>query len=99
MILKEIAHSRTGDKGDKVNISIIPYDEKYFELIGEKLTQEIVKEFFKEICKGEVVRYKLDGVKAYNYVLHKALNGGVSVNLSVDKHGKSLGMALLEITI
>lgn len=99
MILKDIAHSRTGDKGDIVNISIIPYDERDFELIGEKLTEEKVKEFFKEICMGEVVRYKLNGVKAYNFVLDKALNGGVSVNLSVDRHGKSLGAALLEIRI
>jgi len=99
MILKEIAHSRTGDKGDKVNISIIPYDEKDFELIGDKLTQERVKNFFNEICKGEVKRYEIAGIKAYNYVLDKALNGGVSINSSIDRHGKSLGFALLEIDI
>ncbi|MCU9808827.1 hypothetical protein LEQ06_12050 [Paraclostridium sp. AKS46] len=99
MILKEIAHSRTGDKGDKVNISIIPYDEKDFKLIGDKLTEERVKQFFNEICKGDVKRYELSGIKAYNYVLDKMLNGGVSINQSLDRHGKSLGSALLEINI
>ncbi len=99
MKLKEIAHSRTGDKGDKINISIIPYDEKDFKLIGDKLTEERVKEFFKDICRGEVVRYELRGIKSYNYVLDKSLNGGVSVNHSIDRHGKSLGFALLEINL
>lgn len=99
MKLKEIAHSRTGDKGNSVNISVIPFNEKDFEFIGGVLTEEKVKDFFKDICKGKVTRYTLKGVKAYNFVLERALNKGVSVNPSVDKHGKSFGFALLEITL
>lgn len=99
MKLKEIAHARTGDKGEISNISLIPYDEKDFTYIKEHVTAEKVKDYFKEICKGEVVRYELEGVKAFNFVLDKTLGGGVTRSLALDKHGKTLGMALLEMEV
>lgn len=99
MKLKEIAHSRTGDKGEISNISLIPYDEKDYEFIKEKVTPDKVKEYFSEICKGEVVRYELTGIKAFNFVLDKTLGGGVTRSLAIDKHGKTLGMALLEMDV
>ena len=99
MKLKEIAHARTGDKGEISNISLIPYDEKDFAYIKEHVTAEKVKAYFKEICKGEVVRYELEGVKAFNFVLDKTLGGGVTRSLALDKHGKTLGMALLEMEV
>lgn len=99
MKLKEIAHSRTGDKGEISNISVIPYDEKYYDLLKEVLTAEKVKEYFSEICKGEVIRYELPGVRAFNFVLDKTLGGGVTRSLALDKHGKTLGMALLEMEV
>lgn len=99
MKLKEIAHSRTGDKGDISNISLIPYDEKDYPMLKEKVTAEKVKAFFGEICKGEVVRYDLDSICAMNFVLDKTLGGGVTRSLAVDKHGKSLCMALMEMEI
>ncbi len=99
MKLKDIAHSRTGDKGDISNISLIAYNEADYQLLKEKVTPEVVKEFFKEICKGEVVRYDIDSILALNFVLDKTLNGGVTRSLAIDKHGKSLCMALLEMEI
>lgn len=99
MKLKEIAHSRTGDKGDISNISLIAYEEKYYPIIKEKVTAEKVKSYFSEICKGEVRRYEIDGLLAMNFVLDKTLGGGVTRSLSIDKHGKSLSMALLEMEI
>ena len=99
MKLREIAHSRTGDKGEISNISLIPYDEKDYELVKEKVTAEKVKAYFSEICHGEVIRYELDGLKAFNFVLDKTLGGGVTRSLAIDKHGKALGMALLEMEI
>lgn len=99
MKLKEIAHARTGDKGEISNISLIPYDEKMFDYIKEHVTAEKVKDYFSEICKGEVVRYELEGVKAFNFVLDKTLGGGVTRSLALDKHGKTLGMALLEMEV
>lgn len=99
MKLKEIAHARTGDKGDISNISLIPYREADYELLLEQVTAERVKEYFSEICRGDVVRYELPGIKAMNFVLDKALGGGVTRSLAQDRHGKTLGMALLEMEL
>jgi hypothetical protein len=99
MKLLEIAHSRTGDKGNISNISLIVYDEKDYDLIREKVTAEKVKEYFKDIVKGEVVRYELPNLGALNFVMDEALGGGVTRSLALDKHGKSLSSALLEMEI
>ena len=99
MKLKDIAHSRTGDKGEISNISLIPYDEKDYELLKEKVTAEKVKSYFGDLCHGEVIRYELDGLKALNFVLDKTLGGGVTRSLAIDKHGKALCMALLEMEV
>lgn len=99
MKLKEIAHSRTGDKGDISNISVIAYKEEDYPMLKEKLTCERVKAYFGEICRGEVVRYDIDSLCAMNFVLDKTLGGGVTRSLAQDKHGKALGMALMEMEI
>ena len=99
MKLLDIAHSRTGDKGNIPNISLIAYDEKNYSLIKEKVTAEKVKEYFSDIVKGEVVRYELDNLWALNFVMYDALGGGVTRSLAIDKHGKSLSSALLEMEI
>ena len=90
MKLKEIAHARTGDKGEISNISVIPYDENNYEMLKEKVTETRVAEYFREICHGKVTRYELDD---------KTLGGGVTRSLALDKHGKTLGMALLEMEV
>ena len=99
MKLKEIAHSRTGEKGEISNISVIPYNEADYEMLKEKVTAEKVKSYFSDICHGEVTRYELDGIHAMNFVLDKTLGGGVTRSLALDKHGKTLCMALLEMEI
>ena len=99
MKLLDIAHSRTGDKGNISNISLIVYDEKDYPLIKEKVTAEKVKEYFSDIVKGEVIRYELDNLRALNFVMYDALGGGVTRSLAIDKHGKSLSSALLEIEL
>lgn len=99
MKLKEIAHSRTGDKGNISNISLIVYDLDDYELIKKKVTSEKVKEWFSEIVKGDVERYELPQIGAINFVMNKALGGGVTRSLAIDKHGKSLSSALLEMEI
>lgn len=99
MKLIEIAHSRTGDKGNISNISLIVYNEKDYDLIREKVTAEKVKEYFKDIVKGEVVRYEIPNLCALNFVMDEALGGGVTRSLALDKHGKSLSSALLEMEI
>lgn len=99
MKLKEIAHSRTGDKGNISNISLIVYNKKDYELIKNKVTSEKVKKWFGEIVEGEVECYEMPNIGALNFVMHKALGGGVTRSLAIDKHGKSLSSALLEMGI
>lgn len=99
MKLWEIAHSRTGDKGNISNISLIAYNAKDFEMLKEKVTAEKVKEHFKGIVKGEVVRYELPNICAFNFVMYAALGGGVTRSLSVDMHGKALSSYLLDMEI
>ena len=90
MKLWDIAHSRTGDKGNISNISLIAYDPKDYALLKERVTAERVKEHFKGMVKGEVVRYELPNIHALNFVMYAALGGGVTRSLSVDMHGKGV---------
>ncbi|MBC5733310.1 hypothetical protein NE547_09855 [Flavonifractor sp. DFI.6.63] len=99
MKLKEICHSRTGDKGDISNISLIPWNEADYPMLKEQVTAQRVKEYFSEICLGKVTRYEADGICALNFVMEQALGGGVLRSLAMDKHGKSLSSALLEMEL
>jgi len=99
MKLKEIAHSRTGDKGDMVNISVIAFDEKDYPIIQKRVTAEKVKLFLGETIQGEIIRYEVATLGAINFVMHKALRGGVTRSLRLDKHGKTLSSILLEMPI
>lgn len=99
MKLWEIAHSRTGDKGNISNVSLIVYNMEDYDMVKEKVTAEIVKEHFKDIVKGEVVRYELPQLGALNFVMYDALGGGVTRSLSLDKHGKCLSSYLLDMEI
>lgn len=99
MKLWEIAHSRTGDKGNISNISLIAYDLKDYELLRQKVTPEAVKQHFKDIVKGKVVRYELPQLGAMNFVMYEALGGGVTRTLAQDMHGKGLSCYLLDMEI
>ncbi len=99
MKLREIAHSRTGDKGNISNISLIAYKDEDYELIKEKVTEEIVKAWFKDIVHGKVVRYELPNLNAFNFVMYEALGGGVTKSLAQDMHGKSLSSKLMDLEI
>jgi hypothetical protein len=97
--LLDIAHGRSGDKGDAANVGIIAYDDKGFEIIKEHLTKGRVKEHFKGICFGEVERYELPNIRALNFILNKTLGGGGTVSLKHDAQGKTLAAALLRMEI
>lgn len=99
MKLWEVAHSRTGDKGNISNLSLIVYNMEDYQRVKDIITAEAVKEHFKDIVKGEVVRYELPQLGALNYVMYDALGGGVTRSLSLDKHGKSLSSYLLDMEI
>lgn len=99
MKLKEIAHARIGDKGNWCNICVVPFNEADYPKLKKYLTAKLVKEYYQQICLGIVTRYEVDSLSSLNFVLEEALDGGVTRSLAIDKHGKSLGMALLEIEI
>ena len=99
MKLRDIAHSRTGDKGNISNISVIAYDPKHYALLCEQVTASRVKAHFAGIVAGDVVRYELPNIAALNFVMHQALSGGVTRSLALDAHGKSLSSALLDLEI
>lgn len=97
--LAEIAHSRAGDKGNILVLSLIPFDPSDFEILVEKVTAESVKEHLKNQVKGTVTRYVLPDLKAMQFTCTDALAGGVTTSLSLDAHGKSLSYALLEMEV
>ena len=99
MKLREIAHSRTGDKGNISNISVIAYDERHYPLLVAQVTPERVKAHFAGVVEGDVVRYELPNIFALNFVMDRALGGGVTRSLALDAHGKSLSSALLDLEI
>jgi hypothetical protein len=99
MKLREIAHSRTGDKGNISNISVIAYEARDYPLLLEQVTAARVKKHFAGIVQGEVVRYELPNLFALNFVMDQALGGGVTRSLALDAHGKSLSSALLDIDL
>ena len=99
MLLREIAHSRAGDKGNISNISVIAYDPKDYPLLEKYVTAERVKAHFSDIVAGEVQRFALPALGALNFVLHHALTGGVTRSLALDAHGKTLSSAMLSLEI
>ena len=99
MKLWEIAHARSGDKGNISNISLIVYDQSNFQMIKENVTEKKVKDWFKDIVLGEVKRYELPQLGALNFVLYDALDGGVTSSTLLDKHRKSLSSFFLEMEV
>ena len=97
--LIDIAHGRSGDKGDAANIGIIAYDDKGYKIIDEHLTAEKVKKHFEGICLGNVERYEMPNIRALNFLLHNTLGGGGTVSLKHDAQGKTLAAALLRIEL
>ena len=99
MKLRDIAHSRTGDKGDISNVSVIAFDPRDYPLLVERLTAERVAVHFQRIAKGPVTRFELPNIGALNFVMQSALGGGVTRALNLDAHGKSLSSLLLDLEL
>jgi len=97
--LKDIAHARSGDKGDAANIGIIAYKQEDYKILRKHLTAAKVKKHFKGICFGEVERFELPNLRALNFLLHDTLGGGGTVSLKLDAQGKTLGAALLRMEL
>ncbi|HWE35437.1 MAG TPA: hypothetical protein VG406_02615 [Isosphaeraceae bacterium] len=99
MRLGTVAHSRTGDKGDTANISVIAFDAADYLHLERHVTAELVRDHFAGLVVGEVIRYTLPTIGALNFVLERALGGGVTRSLRLDAHGKCLSSAILDLEI
>ena len=97
--LLEIAHSRSGDKGDSSNVGLIAKSPEAYEIIKIAVTSEAVKEHFGSIVKGKVDRYELPNLLALNFILHDSLGGGGSQSLKNDAQGKTHGQGLLLMSV
>jgi hypothetical protein len=97
--LHELAHGRTGDKGDRCNISVIAYDARHWDVLVAQVTEERVAQLFAHRRPSRVRRYVLPQLHAMNFVLDGVLDGGVNGSLNLDAHGKSLVFLLLELPI
>ena len=97
--LLQIAHARSGDKGDCANVGLIALQPEYYPALVEQVTAGRVKEHFRELCRGRVERFELPNLHALNFLLHEALDGGGTVSLRTDAQGKTLSAALLRMEI
>jgi hypothetical protein len=97
--LVHLAHARSGDKGDKADLSLFAPDQETYDLLAREVTAERVKQHFQGIITGEVDRFEVPNVLALKFVLHGALNGGASRSLRSDALGKSLSSALLRMEV
>lgn len=97
--LREVAHARTGDKGNRTNISLIAYDARHYDLLVEQVTPERVAQQFAYRKPSHVARYLLPKLAAMNFVLDDVLDGGVNDSLNLDMHGKALSFHLLALTV
>ncbi|MDO5716016.1 MAG: hypothetical protein Q4P25_05515 [Tissierellia bacterium] len=99
MYLKDIAHGRSGDKGNISNICVYPRRQKDYEFLKEYLTEKRVKDHFQGMVFGEVKRYDVDSLKGMNFVMKEALGGGATKSLRLDSLGKSMASALMRMEI
>ncbi len=97
--LIRLAHARSGDKGDTVNIGLIAFDDRHYPILVREVTVERVKRHFGSLCKGKVERFELPNLGALNFLLHHSLGGGGTVSLRLDAQGKTYSAALLRMEI
>lgn len=97
--LHDVAHARAGDKGNRLNLSLFPYDEALYPLLAEQVTAERVHELFRHRGATGVKRYELPNLAGFNFVVDEVLEGGVNGSLNLDGHGKTHSFRLLALTV
>jgi hypothetical protein len=96
-LLSQIAHARSGDKGNHANIVVLAYTPAGFRWMQKNLTAEIVQQYFASLNPSRVQRFEAANVLGLNFVLYDVLAGGASRSLRIDSQGKTLGLALLQM--
>jgi hypothetical protein len=97
--LVDIAHARSGDKGDTANVGVIALRPEWYPVLARELTRERVREHFRGVITGDVERFELPNLNALNFLLHGALDGGGTLSLKTDAQGKVFSTALLRMTL
>ena len=97
--LIELAHARSGDKGNMCNIGLIAKTPEYYPVLVEEVTAERVRQYFEGVCLGKVERFELPNLHALNFLLYEALDGGGTISLCADPQGKTFSTALLRMQI
>jgi hypothetical protein len=97
--LRALAHTRSGDKGNTSNVSVIAYDPDLFPYLREQLSAERFRAHYRGVIRGEVERYDVERLGVLNFVAHGALGGGVSRSLCLDNYGKTLAAGILNFPI
>jgi hypothetical protein len=99
VLLRDIAHARAGDKGDRSNVSLFVFDPRDYPAIKTQVTPERLKAAYPALLQGKVERFDLDPACGLNFVMDQALEGGVNESLNLDAHGKSWSFLLLALTV
>src|SRR5262245_19825208 len=97
--LMDIAHGRSGDKGNHANIAVIAYTEAGFTWLRDHLTSEAVADYFRQLQPSGVVRYEAANLRGLNFVLYDVLGGGAATSLRTDSQGKTLALGLLQMPL
>ncbi len=99
VILRQIAHARSGDKGNCSNVCLFVYDGDHYAAVAAQLTGDFLKRHFGALLTGDITRYELPNLNGFNFVMQNALEGGVNESLNLDGHGKSWSSLILGLEI
>jgi hypothetical protein len=97
--LYDVAHARTGDKGDTSTLTVVPYDDADYDTLAHVVTAERVRAHLEPYVRGEVTRFELPNISCLQFVCHHSLAGGVTTSLALDTHGKGLSSRLLALDL
>ena len=99
VLLREVAHARAGDKGNRSNVAVYVYEQRHYATLAAQLTPERLRAEFPELLRGRIQRFELERLGALNFVMDQALEGGVNESLNLDSHGKSWSFLLLGLDV
>lgn len=97
--LREVAHARSGDKGDMVNVGVIAYREEDYPILRDQVTADAVTRLYGRICAGTIKRYEVPSIGALNFTLSKVLGGGRSRTIAFEESGKALSSVILTLEV
>ena len=99
IFLYDIAHGRSGDKGDTSNVCVFARRPELYNIILREVTPEKLKTYFGDMVKGDITRYEVESLSGMNFVMHHALGGGATMSLRLDSLGKSMGSAVMRMKV